>query len=545
MSARVRFYVKGWLDDEDFRSILEFADYLGRDPERGSVFEVNWVKARRNRFSPQAILEAIESVGGELDSPSKALLESRAKLERLVVLEWSGSTVVLRTRIYLGPFLDELRGYVSYDRTSKVFKVVPMHFFELKRRLAELGFEVEDRTGLRESQPLSFRVEFRGELRDYQIEALEALRENGWRGIVALPTGSGKTVIAIAALAELAERTLIVTYTKEQMFQWADMLQKFTNLRREHIGLYYGERKRLAPITVSTYQTAYRHIPRLAPLFTTLIIDECHHLPAERFRHIARNAFSLHRIGLSATVVREDGKHVELFPMLGGVVYHKQPGELSEQGFLAPYRIIEEKVELTPPERKEYLSYLEAYRRFAMGRRFEQLLDLARRGDRYAQLALKAHARMRMVVQMSENKLKKVREIVSKELRRGSKILVFTQYVEQAKKLGEILGSPVLIGELDTATRRRVLEDFKSGRSRVLVVTTVGDEGLDLPDANVGILVSGTGSRRQFVQRLGRLLRPGQGKEARLYEIIVKGTQEERQARRRKKLGLDELGLGI
>lgn len=543
MPGRVRFHVKGWLDEDDFRSLLEFSDYLGRDPEKGSIFEVNWVKARRNRLSPQAILEAIESAGGVLEASSRVLLESEVRRDRRVVLEWSGSTVVLRTRVYLGPYLDEIRGYVSYDRTSKVFRVVPMHFFDLKHKLGELGFEVEDRTGLQESQPLSFKVEFRGELRSYQSEALEALRSRGWRGIVALPTGSGKTVIAVAALAELGERTLIVTYTKEQMFQWVDMLTKFTNLRREHIGLYYGERKRLAPITVSTYQTAYRHIFRIAPLHTTLIIDECHHLPAERFRHIARNTFAPHRIGLSATVVREDGKHVELFPMLGGVVYHKHPGELSEQGFLAPYRIIEEKVELAPRERREYLSYLEAYRRFAMGRRFEQLLDLARRGDRYAQLALKAHAKMRMVVQMSESKLSKVREIVSKELRRGSKILVFTQYVEQAKKLAELLDAPLLIGELDVATRKRVLGDFKSGRSRVLVVTTVGDEGLDIPDANVGILVSGTGSRRQFVQRLGRLLRPGEGKEARLYEIVVKGTQEERQARRRKKLGLDELGF--
>ncbi len=543
MSGRIRFYVKEWLDEDDFRSLLEFSDYLGRDPEKGSLFEVNWVKARRNRLTPRTILETIESVGGVLEASSRALLESKARRDKVIVLEWSGSTVVLRTRVYLGPYLDEVRGYVSYDRSSKVFRVVPMYFFDLKRRLEDLGFEVEDRTGLQESQPLSFKVEFRGELRSYQSEALEALRSHGWRGIIALPTGSGKTVIAVAALAELGERTLIVTYTKEQMFQWVDMLTRFTNLRREHVGLYYGERKRLAPITVSTYQTAYRHISRIAPLYTTIIIDECHHLPAERFKHIARNAFAIHRIGLSATVVREDGRHVELFPMLGGVVYHKLPGELSEQGFLAPYRIIEERVELSPQERKEYLSYLEAYRRFAMGRRFEQLLELARRGDRYAQMALKAHAKMRMVVQMSESKLAKVREIVSRELRRGSKILVFTQYVEQAKKLAEVLDAPLLIGELDTATRKRVLDDFKSGRSRVLVVTTVGDEGLDIPDANVGILVSGTGSRRQFVQRLGRLLRPGEGKEARLYEIVVRGTQEERQARRRKKLGLDELGF--
>ncbi|RLG89361.1 MAG: ATP-dependent helicase, partial [Thermoprotei archaeon] len=155
----------------------------------------------------------------------------------------------------------------------------------------------------------------------------------------------------------------------------------------------------------------------------------------------------------------------------------------------------------------------------------------------------KIRTALRMLVHNASSKKEAVKRIVEDELARGSKILIFTQYIEQAEKLSEILNAPVITGELDPKTRRNRLEAFKNGISRVLVVTTVGDEGIDIPDANVGIVVAGTSSRRQFIQRLGRLLRPGKGKEARLYEIVVKGTHEEAEARKRKTISITDLGL--
>ncbi len=538
MRPKIVFRVKGWISREEFRELLEVADYIGRDRE-GSVFEVNWYKVRLKGMKPQDLLDFIEDRGGVIDEHGRASLENlRAKQDR-VVLEWMGADIVMRPQTYLGERLAELRGMVTYVREARVFKITPMYFFDLKRKLTELGIGVEDRTGLSESLPLTIRLEFKGMLRDYQEEAVEALERHGWRGVVALPTGSGKTVVAIAAMARLREKTLIVTYTKEQMFQWAEMIQKFTNLRREHIGLYYGERKRIAPVMITTYQTAYRHVRKLAPLFSLLIIDEVHHLPADKFRYIALNSFASRRIGLSATVIREDGRHVELFGLLGGVVYHRSPSELAEKGYLAPYVIYQVYAKLNDEEKKLYRSLREAYKSFAGGRSFEEIVKAAKRGDRRAQMALKAHSKMRLVVNMAEDKLRKTREVVRKELERGSKIIVFTQYIEQAEKLGEILGAPVLTGQLDTATRKRILNGFKNNEFKVLVVTTVGDEGIDIPDANVGIIVAGTGSRRQFLQRLGRILRPGKNKQARLYEIIVRETVEESQAKRRKKLSLE------
>jgi superfamily II DNA or RNA helicase len=146
---------------------------------------------------------------------------------------------------------------------------------------------------------------------------------------------------------------------------------------------------------------------------------------------------------------------------------------------------------------------------------------------------------MLQLIHRSKAKAEAVKKIVEEELKNNSKILVFTQYVEQARELGEILGAPVLTGETDTRERKRILEEFRSTPRGVLVLTTVGDEGLDIPDVNVGIIVAGTGSRRQYIQRLGRLLRPGTNKVARLYEIVTRGTGEESLARRRRTASLD------
>ncbi len=536
----IYFYIKKWIDQELFRKISMFSDYLGRDVEKGSKFSINFTKIRENNLDFYDILEALEEAEAEIDKESLNVLKRKLIERKTVYLEWYGDDVVLKSKVYFGSDYQYIRDYTIYDRVRKVFIVKPLHFFELKKTLENLGYNIIDNTGVSEELKLPYKINFNGKLRDYQKEALGKWFEKGMKGIIALPTGSGKTVIAIAALAKLSERTLIVTYTKEQMFQWKDMITRFTSVNPNIIGLYYGEEKRIAPITISTYQTAYRKVKILSKYFSFLIIDECHHLPSEKFKHIALNMFSLKRMGLSATVIREDGKHEELFPLMGGIAYHKTPSELSVQGYLAPYVIYQVEVDLTPKELKDYFETLKLYKELSGGKKFEELLELAKRGDEKAQMALKVHSKLRQIVHKAEAKKKAVKNIVEKELKRGSKIIVFTQYVDQAKELGKLLNAPILVGEVKTKIRRKILENFREGVERVLVVTTVGDEGLDIPDANVGIIVTGTGSRRQFIQRLGRLLRPSKGKEARLYEIIVRGTSEVYQSRKRKSIDLSD-----
>ncbi|MEM4848585.1 MAG: DEAD/DEAH box helicase, partial [Ignisphaera sp.] len=427
------------------------------------------------------------------------------------------------------------RKIIRYDPSQKVFKLTkPMYLFDAIDILRSRDIIVQNEINIDEKVSLPIKINFRGELRDYQLEALDAWRKNGFKGVIALPTGTGKTVIAVAALAELNVRTLVVTYTKEQMFQWGEKIAIFTDIPRGLIGYFYGSEKRVSPITIVTYQSAYRYISMLAPYFSFLIVDEVHHLPADKFRYIAENMFARYRLGLSATVIREDGRHVELFPLMGGIVYSKAMAELAEKGYIAPFTVETVKVSLTAEEKKKYKELLERYRKLVGSKSFEEILEQAKKGDPRSLEAVKIRTELRMMVHNAQEKLNAVEQIVAKELEQGSKILVFTQYVEQAKQIADRLNTYYIVGELDETTRRRRLEAFKQGITKVLVLTTVGDEGIDVPDANVGIIVAGTSSKRQFIQRLGRLLRPAPGKQAKLYEIVVKGTFEEAESRKRK-----------
>lgn len=538
---RIVFSIRNWIEREDFEKLIRFCRYLGR--ERGaSLFEVDLDRLsavlRSGEVKPEEVLDLVEGydanfVEGSLEDLEKVVEEHMPK----VVVRRVGSEIVLEPNTFLGDIVKDLReaGLVKYDRSRRIFVVSkPMHFFEVLNRLRGKGIRVIDETGIKPRQELPVRLSFRGELRPYQREALEAWSRNGFRGVISLPTGAGKTVVAIAAIAQLSVRTLVVAFTKEQMFQWRDKILEFTDAPPSMIGLFYSEEKRIAPITITTYQSAHRYVDQLSPYYSFLIIDEVHHLPAEKFRYIAEHSVAIYRMGLSATVIREDGRHVDLFPLMGGLVYHKSADELAEEGFLARFRLIVLKVDLTPEERTKYRKLLEEYRALVGGRTFDQLLQAARQGDEIAIKALRIRSEIRQLVHNASKKLELVKKIVDEELSRGSKILVFTQYVDQAKKLAEMLRALYITGELDETTRRSRLERFKSARSGVLVLTTVGDEGIDIPDANVGIIVAGTGSRRQYIQRLGRLLRPAPGKEARLYEIIVRNTFEEYESKRRR-----------
>uniref|UniRef100_A0A7J3ZKU8 DNA 3'-5' helicase n=1 Tax=Fervidicoccus fontis TaxID=683846 RepID=A0A7J3ZKU8_9CREN len=536
----IRYRVKGWLSREDFDELLKFSDYLGREGLE-IKFVINPEKAEKNGYGVEEIREVFSKLSGKIPQRVIEVLESEARKQNSVVLELEGANFVIRPQMFLGERLSALKGVLRYDRKRRVFLVKPGMLSQLLERLSAMGITVIDRTGLPAVQPLPQRIEFTGKLRDYQSEAIRAWEENGRRGVIALPTGSGKTVVGIAAIARLSERTLIIAYTKEQLLQWIEKIEELTSAPKHLVAPFYSEEKRLAPITVSTYQTAYRYIEELAFRFSLLIVDEVHHLPADKFKTIALGMYSPHRMGLSATVVREDGKHTELFPLMGGIVYYKTPQELVERGYLAPFVNQIVKVDLSEEERRRYEELKKVYKALAQGMQFQELLSRAQRGDQKAAQALKVHSELKQLIHKSERKLEAVRRVVEKELGSGSKILIFTQYVDQAEKIGEMLGAPVLTGSTEPKLRKRVLEEFKASPTGVLVITTVGDEGLDVPDVNVGIVVAGTGSRRQFVQRLGRLLRPKPGKIARMYEIIVRGTEEEALARRRKKLSLDEL----
>ncbi len=535
MEERDLVRVGRWLDNEEFQQLLKVADYVGR--RNGySVFRISRVKVARSGLTLDDIKSLLKDLEAEYDE--EYLEGALLGLDKVAELRYCPNYVCVKFNFLLG---EELRRRLSgfklrYKRETKEFLLQPYYYREFAETLGKLGVRVVDRTGFFERDSLGVKVDLKMQLRDYQKEALEKWSQNSYRGVIALPTGSGKTLVAIAAIATLGVRTLIVVITRDHIRQWYEEIEKATNIPPELVGFYYSEEKRIAPVTIATYQSAYRYVGRLAPHFSFLIVDEVHHLPADRFKAIALGSPAPRRLGLSATPYREDGRHVELFPLMGGVVYYRTPAELAELGYLAPYEVVTVRVSLKPSERRRYLELRKKYRELVGLARFEEILEVARRGDLRALEALKLATEMRKIVQMSESKVEKVKEIVEGE--RGSKIIVFAHYVELAKRIAEAVGGLLLTGEVEGSKRDEVLRRFREAREGVLVVTTVGDEGLNIPDASVGILVAGTSSPRQFVQRLGRLLRPRPGKVARLYEVITKGTAEELHSRKRKDLSV-------
>lgn len=542
------FRSKRWLKDDEFREILRIADYNGYEKDVGGVFIFNIDKALKNGYGLEDVLKLLEEYGLEIDSSS--LEELKALYSSLsIIVVWNNSTgfaellVPVRIDRRVRSVLKEHGArYRGYRGNYVVYKLIPHKLWDLISVLRSKGFEIADRSGLLRDKKLPYNIDLRNvELRPYQLEALKAWMRNGNRGIIALPTGSGKTLIGVAAITKLGLRTLIITYTREQMFQWREQIYKYTTAEPGLVGLIYSGEKRLAPITITTYQSGYRNIKEISPFFDLLIVDEVHHLPADKFRFIALHSISRYRMGLSATPVREDGRHEELFPLLGGIVYHRTAAELANMGYLARYRVFTIKVSLKRDEKKLFEELRKTYRLLSGGRSFNEVLDAALKGDERAKNALRIHNQMRMILAKSKAKIDKAVEIAEKEYKKGSKIIIFTQYVEQAKEIAKRLNAYLLTGEVPVEKRKRILREFRSIDKGILVVTTVGDEGLDIPDASVGIIVSGTGSRRQFIQRLGRILRPKPGGiEAKLYEIVLEKTPEEYQAKKRKRVDFDE-----
>lgn len=522
------FKICDWISDDMFRELVKYADYLGR--RNGcSIFIVKPHIASSPLLARLAAL--LDKFGAEMDATTRTALERAIEEATSVYISLSRKGFVLKSRLYLSSYVSEFRakGVVWYSKQEGGFVVRPHAVIDVVHHLYARGLRVVDQSGLIEFNNEGF--VFQGKLRPYQEEAIEAWRSNKYRGLVVLPTGAGKTIVALAAMALLGAKTLIVVYTREQMFEWLDKIKKFVKVQGR-IGLFYSERKEIGDVTIATYQSAYRNLDMLWNRFSLLIVDEAHHLPADKFRLIALHVMAPYRLGLTATPYREDGRHEELFGLLGGVVYEKSLAELEGSGYVARFEVIPRLVSLTRQEYEKYRSLKRKYSLFSRGRTVQELVKASAAGDESARKALQTLSEMRKLLALSKSKLEEAKKIIENEKVKGNKIIVFTQYVSQAEELGKLIGAPVLTGRMDKTRRRVILELFKKGRYPVLILTTVGDEGIDIPDANVGVVLSGTSSRRQFIQRLGRLLRPQPGKVARLYYLAVKGTQEEAAMRR-------------
>ncbi len=381
----------------------------------------------------------------------------------------------------------------------------------LKQVLLKLGWPAEDLAGYvnGEKHPITLDTDGGWVLRPYQSEAVDNFWHGG-SGVVVLPCGAGKTLVGAAAMAKSGTTTLILVTNTVSARQWRDELLARTSLTEDEIGEYSGSRKEIRPVTIATYQVmttkrkgVYAHLDVFdARDWGLIVYDEVHLLPAPVFRMTA-SLQARRRLGLTATLVREDGREGDVFSLIGPKRYDAPWKDIEAQGYIAPADCVEVRVTLPERERLAYAT--------------------AEPEERYRLCAT------------STSKSKVVEELVRRHA--GEQLLVIGQYLDQLDDLGERLNAPVLKGETSVAERQRLFQAFRTGEISTLVVSKVANFSIDLPEASVAIQVSGSfGSRQEEAQRLGRLLRPKHdGKTARFYAVIARDTLDQEFAAHRQR----------
>ncbi len=421
---------------------------------------------------------------------------------------------------------------LEYDPRSETARAPAFEYHRVRAALARAGVRVTD--DVLDLPTLDLETTYG--LRAYQQTALDSWRENGDRGVVELPTGSGKTVVAVAAMAALDTPTLVVVPTIDLLDQWH---RELTREFDQPVGRLGGDSQRVEHLTVSTYDSAYLRAEELGDRFGFVVFDEAHHLGGAGYRDIARLLAAPARMGLTATFERPDGAHEVVADLLGPVVSRYSADDLAGD-HLADYDIKRIEVALTPEERETYERNQETFTDY-----LAQSSITLRSGDDYQELvkrsgtdprareALLAKQRAREVMMNAEQKVDRLATLLDRH--RGDRVIVFTAHTNLVYRLSRRFLLPAITHETSAGERREILDRFREGTYSRVVTANVLDEGVDVPAANVAVLLSGSGSEREFTQRLGRILRPtGDGDRALLYELVTEETAETRVARRRR-----------
>ncbi|MFB6269554.1 MAG: DEAD/DEAH box helicase family protein [Halobacterium sp.] len=382
------------------------------------------------------------------------------------------------------------------------------------------------------------------ELRDYQQDALDAWQTSDRRsgrerprwGVLELPTGSGKTVIGLKAIEAVGQSALVVVPTIDLLTQWKRELGREFDCE---IGQLGGGQQEVGPVTVATYDSAYLRADDIGDRFGLVVFDEVHHLGGEGFRDIARMLAAPARMGLTATFERPDNAHEVVAELVGDAVYRLSADDLAGD-HLAEYDVKRIEVPLTSEERQRYedaqgtfTDYLkQSDVQLRSGSDYQELVKRSGNDPR-AREALLAKQRARRIVRESDAKVDRLEGILDRH--RRDRVIVFAASTDLVYRLSERFLLPAITHETGASERREILEKFRSGDYSRVVTANVLDEGVDVPDANVAVVFAGSGSEREFTQRLGRILRPkDDGGRALLYELVSADTAEERVADRRR-----------
>ncbi len=427
----------------------------------------------------------------------------------------------------------ELPGSFRWDARTECHRAPALDYAELVLALRAQGVALEDRA--RCYADLESGVRIHRDPRPYQKDALAAWRTAKGRGVVVLPTGAGKSHVAVMAIDDRRRSALVVVPTLDLVRQWYDLLRTSFGVS---VGIVGGGEHTVEALTVTTYDSAYLHMEHFGARFGLIVFDECHHLPGATYQLAAELCLAPFRLGLSATPERADGREAALQRLIGPVVYEKPILDLSGE-YLADYETERLSVELSPTEREDYEAERAIYTGFLRSQGIRMSTprgwsDFVIRSSRSEEgrRAMRAYRRQREIAFAAPAKLDVVEHLLA--VHRADKTLIFTQDNATAYEVSRRFLVPVITHQTKVRERSEILERFSDGRYRVVVTSKVLNEGVDVPDASVAIVISGSGSVREHVQRLGRILRPRDDKRAVLYELVSQRTSESYTSERRR-----------
>ena len=421
----------------------------------------------------------------------------------------------------------------AWDERTRCHRAPAVDYADVVRALTRAKVPYEDHA--RRYKELTAGARVRREPRPYQTEGLEAWRAAHGRGVVVLPTGAGKTHLAMMAIDQKRRSTLVVAPTLDLVRQWFDLLGATFG---EPIGLVGGGEHDVRALTVTTYDSAFLHMDHLGARFGLVVFDECHHLPGPAYTHAARACLAPYRLGLTATPERADGREAELFGLIGPLVYRKDIVELSGS-YLADYDVEHIEVDLSAAEREEHDRERAIYRQFVVDQGIRMgspagwgEFIMRSSGSDQGRRAMAGYRRQRELAFAASAKLETLEHLLHEH--RNDRAIVFTQDNATAHTIAKRFLLPVITHQTKVRERSAILAGLSAGTYGAVVTSKVLNEGIDVPDANVAVVLSGSGSVREHVQRLGRVLRKKEGKRAVMYELVTAGTSETYTSERRR-----------
>ena len=477
---------------------------LGLWNARAAGHDADFVLGVLDRYAKFAVPTSVRTDISETMGRYGRLVIERDAEDELILTSNNAAILVEVTRH------KKIAELLTHPRGQNVWGVAPWARGQLKQELLKLGWPAEDLAGYTEGTPHEIALEQAGwQIRGYQSEAVDKFW-NGGSGVVVLPCGAGKTIVGAAAMSVAKTNTLILVTNTVSARQWKSELIRRTTLTEDEIGEYSGSTKEIKPVTIATYQilttkrkTEYSHLSLLnANDWGLVVYDEVHLLPAPIFKMTA-DLQARRRLGLTATLVREDGKEGDVFSLIGPKRFDAPWKEIEAQGYIAPAACFEVRIDLPETERLEY--------------------------------AVSAQEERYRIAATTPSKIGVIKTLLGKHA--GEPTLIIGQYLDQIDEVAGALGVPKITGETPVDEREVLFQKFRDGDVTTLVVSKVANFSVDLPEASVAIQISGSyGSRQEEAQRLGRLLRPkADGRTAMFYTLISRDTVDQDFAQNRQR----------